>query len=50
MGNSNSFKIAQNTTSQEKGRQFTEVKVTKRLFSFDTCTLLAIYRYRRSKR
>ena len=26
-----------------KGRQFTEAKVTQRLFSFDTCTYLAIY-------
>ena len=41
--NSKSFKVAQNTTSEAKGRQFTEAKVTHRLFSFDTCTYLAIY-------
>ena len=34
------------TTCQAKGRQFTAGKVTQRLFSFDTCTYLAIYRYR----
>ena len=38
-----SFKIAENTTCQAKGRQFTEGKVTQRFFSFDTCTYLAIY-------
>ena len=41
--NSKSFNIAQNTTSEAKGRQFTEGKVTQRLFSFDKCTYLAIY-------
>ena len=46
MANSKSFKIAQNTTSEAKGRQFTEGKVTQRLFSFGTCTYLAIYHYR----
>ena len=43
LANSKSFKIAQITTSEAKGRQFTEAKVTQRLFSFDTCTYLAIY-------
>ena len=42
--NSKSFKIAQNTTSEPKGRQFTKGKVTQRLFSFDKYTYLAIYR------
>ena len=44
------FSIPQNTTSQVKGRQFTEVKITQRIFRFKTCTYLAMYRYRWSKR
>ena len=47
------LKILQNRSkypSEAKGRQFTEAKVTQRLFSFDTCTYLAKYRYRLSKR
>ena len=47
------LKILQNRSkypSEAKGRQFTEAKVTQSLFSFDTCTFLAKYRYRLSKR
>ena len=44
--NSKSLKMAQNTTSEQKERQFTIGKVTRRLFSIDPGTYLAIYRYR----
>ena len=43
------LKIDQNTTSETKGRLFTVGKVTKRLFSIDPCTYLAINAYRWSK-
>ena len=45
-GNSKSFKMAQNTTSEAKGQQFTVGKVIQSLFSIDPFTYLAIYRYR----
>ena len=44
--NTKSLKMAQNTTSGQKERQFTVGKVTQRLFSIDPGTYLAIYRYR----
>ena len=44
--NSKSLKMAQNTTSEQKERQFTVGKVTQRLCSIDPVTYLAIYHYR----
>ena len=44
--NSNSFKIAQKTAFEAKGRLYTTGKVIQRLFIIDLYTELAIYRYR----
>ena len=44
--NSNSFKIAQKTAFEVKGRLYTTGKVIQRLFIIDLYTQLAIYRYR----
>ena len=43
---SNSFKIAQKTAFEVKGRLYTTGKVIQRLFIIDLYTQLAIYRYR----
>ena len=48
--NSNSFKIAQKTAFEVKGRLYTTGKVIQRLFIIDLYTQLAIYGYRRGKR
>ena len=37
--------MAQNTTSEAKRQQFTEGKVTQRLFSIDPYTYLTMYHY-----
>ena len=44
--NSNSFKIAQKTAFEAKGRLYTTGKVIQRLFIIDLYTQLAIYGYR----
>ena len=44
--NSNSFKIAQKTAFEAKGRLYTTGKVIQRLFIIDLKTQLAIYDYR----
>ena len=44
--NSNSFKIAQKTAFEVKGRLYTTGKVIQRLFIIDLYTWLATYRYR----
>ena len=44
--NSNSFKIAQKTAFEAKGRLYTTGKVIQHLFIIDLYTQLAIYRYR----
>ena len=44
--NSNSFKIAQKTAFEAKGRLYTTDKVIQRLFIIDLHTQLAIYGYR----
>ena len=44
--NSNSFKIAQKTAFEAKGRLYTTGKVIQRLFIIDLYTKLAKYRYR----
>ena len=44
--NSNSFKIAQKTASEAKGRLYTTGKVIQRLFIIGLYTQLAIYGYR----
>ena len=44
--NSNSFKIAQKTAFEAKGRLYTTGKVIPRLFIIDLHTQLAIYGYR----
>ena len=44
--NSNSFKIAQKTAFEAKGRLYTTGKVIRRLFIIDLHTQLAIYGYR----
>jgi len=44
--NSNSFKIAQKTDFEAKGRLYTTGKVIPRLFIIDLPTQLAIYGYR----
>ena len=46
MANSNTFKIAQKTASEPKGRLHTTGKVIRRSFISDLYTYLAIYRYR----
>ena len=46
MANSKSFKIAQKTAFQAKGRQHMAGKVIQRLFNIDLYTYLAIYRSR----
>ena len=46
MESSKSFKIAQNTSFEAKGRQFAAGKVIRRLLRMDTYIYLAIYRYR----
>ena len=46
MANSNSFKIAQITAFEAKGRLYTTGKVIQRLFIIDLYTQLAIYGYR----
>jgi len=43
---SNSFKIAQKTAFEAKGRLYTTGKVIPRLFTIDLHTQLAIYGYR----
>ena len=43
--NSNSFKIAQKTAFEAKGRLYTTGKVIRRLFIIDLYTQLAIYDY-----
>ena len=43
--NSNSFKIAQKTAFEAKGRLYTTGKVIRRLFIIDLHTQLAIYGY-----
>ena len=44
--NSNSFKIAQKTAFEAKGRLYTTGEVIQRLFIIDLYTQLAIYDYR----
>ena len=44
--NSNSFKIAQKTAFEAKGRLYTTGKAIQRLFIIDLYTQLAIYDYR----
>ena len=44
--NSNSFKIAQKTAFEAKGRLYTTGEVIQRLFIIDLYTQLAIYGYR----
>ena len=39
------FKIAQNTTSEVKKRQYTTGKVIQHLFSISPCTYLQLYQY-----
>ena len=46
MANSNTFKIAQKTAFEAKGRLHTTGKVIQRLFIIDLYTYLAIYRSR----
>ena len=48
--NSESFKIAQKTALEVKGRLYTTGKVIQRLFNIDLYTYLAMYRYWSSKR
>ena len=50
LANSNSFKIAQKTAFEAKGRLYTTGEVIQRLFIIDLYTQLAIYGYRRGKR
>ena len=49
MANSKSFKIAQKTAFEAKGRPHIAGKVIQRLFNIDLYTYLAIYRYRWGK-
>ena len=48
--NSKSFKIAQKTAFEAKGRLYTTGKVIQRLFNIDLYTYLAIYGYGLGKR
>ena len=45
MVNSKSFKIAQKTTFEAKGRQYTIGKVIQRLFNINLFTYLTIYNH-----